>query len=123
MENRLRTHNTESVLFFLGWIWLTRHSEVKFTVVVGFARTDDGHNDRQGSRLRTSVYRFVGLCNGLFVFLLCCGVKTELAQGVGDNGYQNNHGLGTVQRAVYVLRDRPNPSCPLPLESIAGAVK
>ena len=27
----------------------TRHSEVKFTVVVGFARTDDGHNHRQGA--------------------------------------------------------------------------
>ena len=26
-----------------------RHSEVKFTVVEGFARTDDGHNHRQGA--------------------------------------------------------------------------
>ena len=37
-------------------IRLTRHSEVevRFTVVVGFAKTDDGHNPRQGATFARS---------------------------------------------------------------------
>ena len=40
--------NSTTLHTFFG-IRLCRHPEVEYTVVVGFARNDDGHNHRQGN--------------------------------------------------------------------------
>ena len=78
-----------SAIFFFGVFWFVqvcaRHPEVTVAVVVGFARTDDGHHHRPGATFDLSAPRpadIIRVKRGLKpAFCLCIGTCTSTRIG------------------------------------------